>query len=353
MFCAGQKYAVLVLPPFISFAILGWSWLAPQTAVANNECSNPSSDAYANSCQPVDSTLLCSSTCSKSGGATLARAPISKYKSAVPEEAKALTPYTSQPIEGLRNAINSTFPLTTHKANYLLPAAYRELPGETRSAAADRYGVPTLDPLEVQFQLSLQLPLWSGFLGENSFLSVAYTNLSFWQAYTGSGIFREIDHEVELIATWSNNRRLLGFHNIATQVGVSHQSNGRGASYSRGWNRIYTNFIFERDNYFVALKPWYRFSKERNKGRGPDFDFYYGNFELTAGYHTRSYSLSIMLRNNLRSSNRGALELSWSFPISKRLRGIVKYFDGYGESLIDYATRVQTLGIGLEIAPDL
>jgi phospholipase A1 len=54
-----------------------------------------------------------------------------------------------------------------------------------------------------------------------------------------------------------------------------------------------------------------------------------------------------MLRNNLRDDNRGAVELSYSFPIRHtRLKGYLKYFNGYGESLIDYNHRIQSFGVG-------
>ncbi len=55
-----------------------------------------------------------------------------------------------------------------------------------------------------------------------------------------------------------------------------------------------------------------------------------------------------MLRNNLRSSNnRTTVQLDWSFPIGGRLKGYLQYFDGYGESLVDYNYRNQRIGLGI------
>lgn len=262
-------------------------------------------------------------------------------------------PYHSERIQAIRQAIDNPFSLIGYRANYLLPVAYRHFPEEDSSIAAARYSVRGLKPSEMQFQLSLQLPVFSGFWGENSFLSFAYTNRSFWQAYAPSSPFREINHEVELLATWVGDWEAFGFRNIPMRMGISHQSNGRGDIYSRGWNRIYADFTFEKGRYFLNLKPWYLISVDREVGRSSEFGTYFGNFEVTGGYSAGGYTSSIMLRNNLKSENFGAVELSWGFPIAPRVRGVVKYFDGYGESLIDYSTRVQMLGVGVMLVPAL
>ncbi len=49
--------------------------------------------------------------------------------------------------------------------------------------------------------------------------------------------------------------------------------------------------------------------------------------------------------------DRGALQASWSFPLFDYpyLKGYVRYFNGYGESLIDYNNKSQTLGVGISI----
>lgn len=46
----------------------------------------------------------------------------------------------------------------------------------------------------------------------------------------------------------------------------------------------------------------------------------------------------------------GAGELGWLFPFGKSgVYGYVKYFTGYGESLIDYNRRTDKVGIGFAI----
>ena len=260
--------------------------------------------------------------------------------------------------QAIRDAANNPFTLASHKANYLLPVVYNPSPDKAGLEDLEINGEPIaqdLDKVEVEFQLSIQVPVWRGFLGQASFMSLAYTNHSFWQAYNSddSSPFRETNHEPELIMTWLNDWNLFGFQNVANQLAFNHQSNGRSEPLSRSWNRIYANFIFERDNYLVTFKPWYRIPEDRENDDNPDIEDYLGHFELTGGYRSAGHNVTLMLRNNLQSDNHGAAELRWSFPIGNRVRGYVKYFNGYGESLIDYDEAVQTLGVGFELAQGL
>ena len=254
-----------------------------------------------------------------------------------------------------RYSRDNPFVLTPHRINYLLPMVYLKDPNE--APFADRTDQDfDLKHVEVQFQLSLKAVVWENLFGDNGHLSFAYTNRSFWQAYNHdlSAPFRETNHEPEALLTFENDWKILGFRNSANQLILNHQSNGRAGSQSRSWNRLMANFIFERDNIVTSFKPWYRLPEEKSSDPNdpsdddnPDIEYYMGNFEWLTMWQRQQNIYSIMLRNNLRSDNKGAVELGWSFPIGGRFRGYVKYFNGYGDSLIDYDDAQETLGIGV------
>jgi phospholipase A1 len=132
---------------------------------------------------------------------------------------------------------------------------------------------------------------------------------------------------------------------------ISHQSNGWGVL-SRSWNRLYANFVFQRGNFAIGIKPWLRISEEAEDDDNPDITDYLGYFEWRAGYKWNGHVFSFMSRNNLESGfDRGAVEAGWSFPLHKYpyLKGYIQYFYGYGESLIDYDRRVNRIGIGITL----
>ena len=64
----------------------------------------------------------------------------------------------------------------------------------------------------------------------------------------------------------------------------------------------------------------------------------------------RRLQLPLMVRDNLSSPNRGAVELGWTYPLSKKLKGYIQVFDGYAESLIDYDHRCTRIGMGFLLA---
>jgi phospholipase A1 len=257
-----------------------------------------------------------------------------------------------------RYSHDNPFVLTPHRPNYLLPLSYTTNPNQQLFR---QFGNGELQRSEVEFQLSLKVLVAENLLGDNGHLSFAYTNRSFWQAYNRqiSAAFRETNHEPELLFTLENDWNLFGMRNSANQFIFNHQSNGRGAELSRSWNRVMLNSVWEKDNFVLSFEPWYRIPESRKRDAtdtegddNPDIEKYLGNFELRGMYQVEhGQTISLMLRNNLRSDNYGAFELAYSFPIGDtKLKGYLKYFNGYGQSLIDYNHRTQNFGIGFLIS---
>jgi phospholipase A1 len=241
----------------------------------------------------------------------------------------------------------SAFAITPHRQNYLFFVTYDSKPNkETYEFAAQ--DVP--ERYEVKFQLSFKLLLWEKMFGRNGDLFLGYTQRSFWQFYdkTLSSPFRETNHEPEIFVKFDTDFNVLGLRHRLFLIGFNHQSNGRGEPLSRSWNRVYAEFVAERGNFVIALKPWYRIPEKEEDDDNPDIEKYMGYGELIAAYWLKGHVFSIMLRNNMRGDeNKGAVEIGWSFPITHNIRGFVQYFNGYGESLVDYNDTSNRIGLGV------
>lgn len=244
--------------------------------------------------------------------------------------------------------------ITSHKRNYFLPLTYVNHPNDLpfRELLTD----DPLNNLEAKFQISFKAPIATGLLTEHDALHYGFTIQSYWQMYNTelSSPFRETNYQPELFYSIQNDWQIGDWTNRVIQLGAEHQSNGRTQLLSRSWNRIYANFVFEKENWVVSFKPWYRIPENEktdpNQPDGddnPDIDQFMGNFELTTVYQWDDQNISLMLRNNLRSDNHGAVQIDWSFPMGKRFKGYVQYFNGYGESLIDYNHNIERFGLGV------
>jgi phospholipase A1 len=251
---------------------------------------------------------------------------------------------------------SNRFMLTPHKINYFYPASYTRTPNESPYRDNANESLSDLRNVEADFQLSVKILLREDIFGENGHLYLGYTNHSLWQLYSDSDSapFRETNHQPELILSFTNDWEILGFRNVLNDLILNHQSNGQGGLLSRSWNRVMFTSVFERGNFAFALNPWYRLPESAQEYPGdpdgddnPDITDYLGNFELNAAYQHHDDIYSLMLRDSLDGTSRGAIELGWSFPISSNLRGQFKYFNGYGHSLIDYNVDLEVFALGI------
>lgn len=245
--------------------------------------------------------------------------------------------------------VNNPFVLTPHKPNYFLPIAYTSNPND-RAFLGDKTDTESLESVEFKFQLSLKFPVAYDVVGKNSSLWFAYTQQAYWQAYnsTISAPFRDTNHEPEAFIITKPKHGFIGINPDYISYGFVHQSNGQSNELSRSWNRFYVDLLFEHGDTAFSFKPWYRIPESSEVDDNPNIEDYYGYGEFNLIHVIDDYSIDIMLRNNLKSSdNKGAIQVGFNFPLWGKSRGYIQYFNGYGQSLLDYNHQTQSLGIGI------
>lgn len=239
------------------------------------------------------------------------------------------------------------FALRPYRFNYVLPYTFNATPG--KEALLGSGTEREIQHQEVKFQISFKTKLWQDVLGRDMDLWLAYTQLSFWQFYDfeNSAPFRETDYEPELLLNFRTNYNLLGLRGRYINVGFNHQSNGRSEPLSRSWNRVVANIGFERDGFNVILNTWYRIPEDGKDDDNPGIERFLGYGQVNVQYHRDGHLVGFLIRNNLRGrENKGAVQIEWSFPLARFLGGYVQYFNGYGESLIDYRASANRIGAG-------
>lgn len=234
-----------------------------------------------------------------------------------------------------------------HQPLFILPVRYSNNPNESPQSPSHPLSetVP-LDSTEAEFQLSFKFKAAENLFGSRVDLWVGYTQQSQWQVYN-SGIsrpFRETDYQPEIFLTFPMQYRLLGLTGRFVNLGLVHQSNGRADPLSRSWNRVYAELGFERGNFALLVRPWYRLKEKAADDDNPDIEGYMGHGDVTGVYQWGRQQFSVLGRFN---AGHGAAQATWSFPIQDRLKGYVKLFTGYGETLIDYNWIQTTIGAGI------
>lgn len=250
------------------------------------------------------------------------------------------------------------FVITPHYRNYILPVSYWDNPQWNDPA---RNGSP-IDRIEAKFQISIKTPLWDDILG-GSTLYGAFTSVSYWQVYNTdlSKPFRETNYQPELFLTRPIDWRFGPIDSELVSFGYMHQSNGQDIPVSRSWDRLFFSYVFKAGSYYYVIRPWWRIP-EKNKSSptdrtgddNPDIEHYLGNFEFHIARAFGNHVAEIMIRNNLSASdNKGAFQLDYSFPFSKRFKGLVQVFTGYGDSLINYNDYETRYSIGILLTDSL
>ena len=249
-----------------------------------------------------------------------------------------------------------TWNIRAHQPVYLLPAFWTSDKNEFPQSPNVNNTVDTdqnLKSTESKFQLSLKTKAVENLLGDNGDIWLGYTQSSRWQVYNSeeSRPFRETNYEPEASLIFRTNYEILGLNARLLGLTFNHQSNGRADPLSRSWNRIMMNIGFERDNFALMLRPWYRIEEDSKDDNNPDIKNYMGRGDLTAFYRWNDHDFSLMLRHSLKGGDdaHGAAQFDWVFPISGKLRGHFQLFDGYGESLIDYNHRATYVGLGVSL----
>lgn len=273
------------------------------------------------------------------------------------------------------------FGLRPYETNFISPVGYSThkyphlsatVPNSTTQQ--DQYG-----NTEAEFQISLTKMLTYNLFGWNENINVAYTQQVWWQSYSHSAPFREINYSTEVFLGVPLSEAINEPYGLkVAKVGFLHESNGQDGYLSRSWNRLYVTGLWQWDNLFLSTRVWYKLPEgEKHDGYyegavnpisgeyepnyqgddNPDIQEYLGYGDVKLRYLYGEHEIGSLLRYNFGSGgkNRGAVDVHWSYPFlnSENTFWYIKFFSGYGESLIDYDRSVTKTLFGFSFSRDL
>lgn len=180
-------------------------------------------------------------------------------------------------------------------------------------------------------------------------LKFGYSQISWWDVGEKSLPFAESNYNPELFLDYDGN--WLG-RDVTYQIGAEHESNGRGGPLSRSWNRAYVQGTMDVTDYFsLGLKLWdaVQVSKENY-----DITDYLGNARLNANLHYKDKAF--LNFSTVRGNRVGRFSYQVDFmyrPVAWVNTGFfLTYYNGYGEALVSYNQKTESLRAGLVLTYD-
>ena len=226
------------------------------------------------------------------------------------------------------------------------------------------FSVGTRGNTTARFQISLKFRFFNPntktpFLEK---LYLSYSQTSIWDLASSSKPFRDSSYRPSLfyldenVAQWPYSWSRLGF-----QSGFEHESNGKDGPQSRSINILFVRpaltFPLGGD-YSLTLAP--KIYHYLDKGENPDIDDYRGHTDLLVRIGQEDgWLFDTTVRRGDKSAY-GSIQVDASYPLRKPTFGNLggylhlQYFNGYGESLVDYNQRLRSqFRIGLMVTRGL
>ena len=217
------------------------------------------------------------------------------------------------------------------------------------------------DGWDARFQLSFKYRLFdqaSGYGAEAPWLVgfyFGYTQTSFWDLSSQSKPFRDTSYRPSFFWKWDRTDSQTWID--SARFGFEHESNGKSGDESRSINTLFVRpewHMTTGDGGALEFTPklYYYLSKDEN----PDIEKYRGYADWRLRYDSGGVWITTAVAR-LGTTGKGALLMDFSRrmrdmkvgPLSGYLH--FQYFNGYGESILDYNVRSWNLRIGLAIVP--
>ena len=200
-----------------------------------------------------------------------------------------------------------------------------------------------LKDIEVKYRFGFYVPAIK--FDNNTALMASYSQTSLWQLANKeqSSPFRETNYNPQLFLM--HQGRYLVFDTL--EAGYWHQSNGRGGKLSRSWERGYIALENYSSYLDYGVKGWIKYAAKENK----DIADYVPPYSIWFKVRNKYGAFSVEGAQNF-STDRGHVQASYDYYLTKFLTFKIQVWNGYGETLVDYNHHQTRYGIGIGLNPE-
>lgn len=204
---------------------------------------------------------------------------------------------------------------------------------------------------DVKFQISLGIRLTKNTLPWNTYLFLTYTQKAFWNVFEKSLPMHDLNFNpgIGLSRPFFVNDRYIGKLSLM----VEHESNGKDGDASRSWNKVSLGgSVLINEWLMVHSKFWVPIV---DSGYNKDIIRYSGLWQtgFMAYTPTKKLSLGVTLvkRAGWNFNFNTIVDFIWRVSDKTNLNLLLQYYNGYGESMIDYNQFHSRLRLGIVFRP--
>ena len=210
---------------------------------------------------------------------------------------------------------------------------------------------PTSNNSDVKFQISLQMRITPPSLPWGTYLFIMYSQKAFWDVFKNSMPMHDLNYNPGI--GWTKPFFSKGRYVGKLTMLVEHESNGRDSIQSRSWNRIsFCGSVLVNKNLMVHAKYWIPIVDGENNKDILDYKgIFQGGFVYTTDNKRWSFGLTWVKRKGWNLNFNSIWDLTWKISKKSNLDLFVQYYNGYGESLLDYNKFHSRLRAGIVFKP--
>ena len=212
-------------------------------------------------------------------------------------------------------------------------------------------GTPSQYNSDVKFQISFQQRLTKSVLPWHTYLYLFYTQKAIWHVLERSLPFHDLNFNpgIGLSRFIILKNRLVG---KATMM-IEHESNGRDGTASRSWNKIsWAAEAYISPNLMAHAKFWIPIiDGEYNRDILKYSGIYQTGFQAISNDNKWVLDMTLVKRQGLNFNFNTIVQLGYRINHNSNQFLMLQYYNGYGESMLDYNQYHSRLRFGLLIRP--